>query len=654
MSSKTTSGKAARSFINKVNEDPILRNLSIVSFKEAEAVAACDAPNVSSDVRMYVKANAFTYYLIINLWLFLIKEVTERGCLELHEAIVKKGLLQVIAESNTLANDMIADYCDQLIDHDPVPGYMTNLVTSARNDREALQLLRFPKRFSPDGADLIEATSVAGLIEINGRCRDINRGGFLPHASYSWKRYPDGAERRTFTPSRYWIDRIRDRICDMLRGYKYQVTDGFFSTGVAADTSRPLGAKLQGYAAWDPKLFDDVIYPIGFRYKAVDQSFRSMAYCAEVKAVPKSFKAARIIAEEHAYRQFHMQAIRIAVERCLTANGYTDYLDLHSQIRNQQYANLGSRNGCYATIDLSSASDSVARTLAYEVLPSSLVRDVDKYLPRTFRVGRTQRTMHMFCTSGSAVTFPVESILFLGIALEVRETVTALTGEFYLPPCVFGDDIVVDTMLYDTMVDVLTVLGFTVNSEKSFGAHTNYRESCGCEYVCGYDLQANYWPRATFRWTGEGYVNSTASLCSLEHKLYENYLCKVFLTRVVRSLEPRMTSHAVGTECVDLWESIPQYKVTRAPGLKSCTDSGAERRLHLVLKTKHPIDLSDHALPGEFSRRALVEMWRYSRFLMHGRQYDDELLRTLGVSSKPTPISDDTSDGEQYWGYAVD
>lgn len=655
MSSKTTSGKAAPALTKKFGT-ALLNSLSIVSVEDATAIAKRDAAKVATDPAKYVALNAPTYYIAINTWLFQVDDVTQRGRFDLLEAIEKKGLLEVIAECDAAASSIIADYCGRNVHQ--YPGYITYLLGGARNDKEALQLLRYLKRFSPDGADRILKESIDKVFAINDHCRSVNCSGYEPHVTIK-------SNHVSYTPSRYWIDRVRSRLGDMLAGYCVDWTRGFFSTGVAADSGRPLAAKLNAYALWSPALFQDPSYPlataVSLRTNPSTGSSKA-GWTAKMVAVPKSYKTARVIAEEHAYRQFNMQAIRLEIERCLERNGYKDYLDLHSQIRNQDYANLGSRNGCYATIDLSSASDSIARSLAYEVLPSALVRDVDRFLPRYMSDGKRTRIMHMFCTSGSAVTFPVESVIFLALAMEVRDVVAAVTGEFYLPPCVFGDDIVVDTMLFDTMTDVLQTLGFTVNESKSFGPGTAYRESCGDEYICGFDLKSAYWPRATFKWSKAGVVTAIAQLCSMQHKLYTTYRCKVFLTAVVRALEPRMTSHAVGTECVDLWEDIPVYLQAIAPAKideEHPRDhfralEAARRERHLTLKVGS--SGADNVLfeSSGLDAQTLVEMWQFVTFLRNGPHYDDELLRLLGVSTKPTSYKKLMLDDEQYWGYTVE
>jgi hypothetical protein len=649
MSSKTVGQKLVTAKIWDKISDPIIQELSIVSGESALSIAKCDGHQVATDPNEYAQRNWVTYYLATNTWLFQAREISERGCLELHEAILQKGLLPIIAECDRVANDFVKSYAldDNRQDKD-IPPYLVYLLSACDDDRVALQMLRYLKRFSPDGADLILAESVKSLISCNSRCKDNNRKGFHGWASYR-------PNRSSSSPSRYWIEHIRDTLAEMLDGYHLDSTRGIFSTGVAADAPRPLAEKLSQYGMWECCLYKSPLYPIshGTRIAWEGESFSSSLFCAKVQAVPKSFKSARVIAEEHAYRQYYMQAIRMEIERCLKRNGYQDYLDLHSQVRNQEYADIGSRIGCYATIDLSSASDSVSRSLAYEVLPQCLVSDVDMYLPRTFSVERVSRTMHMFCTSGSAVTFPVESVIFLAIALAVREVASALTGEVFLPPAVFGDDIVVDVMLFDTVTEVLEQLGFVVNTTKSFGPGTLYRESCGSEYICGYDLKSRYWPRTTFVWSRKHLPTVIGQICALQHKLYGTFAARKFLALIVRSLEPRMTSHIAGTECVDLWESIPRFKVRRAPGLESCEDPRAEREVHLNLKTRYRYPSVEPTATG-YNLMSLVEMWRYSTFLRLGPTFDGELERLLGVSSKNSPLHHDCVDGETFWGYTAE
>lgn len=628
MSSKTASTKGT----NVLDYDLIVTqttSYAAISLKEAEEIAKIDAPNVSTNVVAYVKNNLLSYYLIINLWIFQVDEHSRLGRFMLIEAMKTLGLIETIAICSRAADTLVDFIGSTSVDITNVGcdlQFVKSVIEEAPNDRVALQLLRFPKRFSPQSADQVAQASIDAFINVNRKCKIGNR-----------------SER-----SYYWVDRVRARISEILRGFCVDYNKGFFSQGMAADADRPLADKLNAYSMWDPCLYHTPLYAIGH-----DKTHRNVDdYAAIVQAVPKSYKSARIIAEEHAYRQFHMQAIRMEMERCIRVNGYEGYLNLHSQEANQRLAWEGSYNPTYATIDLTAASDSVERGFAYSVLPQSVVQELDRFLPKYFLVGHRRARMDMFCTSGSAVTFPVESIIFLAICLEVTETCHALTGEAYVPPCVFGDDMLVDVAVFDTVMQVLGQLRFTANPSKSFGENSRYRESCGVEYLDGYALSTKYWPRSTVSFKPADVAAAIGQLCSLQHSFYDNVVARIFLATVVRCLEPRMTSHYPGTACADLWEPIPKFNIVPAPFDRDKMDSSDyTREVHLTMKTRRR-NRADELTSAGYTKRMLVEMWLYATFLKSGPNFDDELSRLLGVTTKPASIASLCDTGEVYWDFA--
>jgi len=639
MGSKTTSTKGTHTIDYNVISRATT-SYSAVSVNDAEEIASIDAPKMSSNPTAYIKNNLMSYFLIINLWIFQIDEISRTGRFELIEMLKARGLLATIALCSEAADIFIqTEYSVDRIASGVEDGYAvpfaSRVIGDAPDDRVALQLLRFPKRFSPVSADLISQASVDNFDKINDKCKIGNR-----------------SER-----SQFWVERVRARLSSILAGFSVDYDKGFFSAGVAADADRPLADKLSAYSYWEPCLFHSPLLPIGNDRTKRDPS----DYCAIVQSVPKSYKTARVIAEEHAYRQFHMQAIRLEIERCIERNGYVDLLDLHDQSPNQRLAWEGSFNPTYATIDLSAASDSLERAFIYSVLPLSVVRELDKYLPRYYsamvtnkkgtHVRHVTRRMDMFCTSGSAVTFPIESIVFLAICLEVTEVCSRLTGESFVLPHVFGDDLLVDVAVYDTVVQVLEQLRFSVNTTKSFGWDSRYRESCGVEYFDGYALSSKYWPRSTVSFRNADVAATLGQLCSLQHALYENTVARIFLTAVVRCLEPRMTSHNPGVLCDDLWEPVPQFKRAPAPydmtKMESCP---YEREVHLVMKTRRKNRTSEVTAYG-YTKAMIVQMWLYATFLRSGPQYDDDLSRLLGVTSKPPTLASLCDTGEVYWDY---
>jgi len=58
----------------------------------------------------------------------------------------------------------------------------------------------------------------------------------------------------------------------------------------------------------------------------------------------------------------------------------------------------------------------------------------------------------------------------------------------YQPLRVYGDDIIIDSSLSTTLIEILAKCGFEVNKGKSFVASNAFRESCGGYYFRGFDV----------------------------------------------------------------------------------------------------------------------------------------------------------------------
>lgn len=153
-----------------------------------------------------------------------------------------------------------------------------------------------------------------------------------------------------------------------------------------------------------------------------------------------------------------------------------------------------------ATLDLSEASDRVTCDVVEAAFRSNwgVLRSLIACRTRSVRVDLTERKcevthrLNKFSTMGSAVTFPVESLIFLGIALATLgegkpDEVSALAGTV----SVFGDDIIVPSAARERLVQVLEALSFKVNTMKSFSGF-NFRESCGVDAYRGTNVAPTY------------------------------------------------------------------------------------------------------------------------------------------------------------------
>lgn len=189
--------------------------------------------------------------------------------------------------------------------------------------------------------------------------------------------------------------------------------------------------------------------------------------------VPKTAKTDRTICYEP-----HMNIrLQLAAGSYLRSRLSRAGINLDDQSINRRRAQLGSKYGQLATIDLKSASDTVALELVFELLPidwACLLDDLRS--PYTTWPDGSCRRNEKFSSMGNGFTFELESLLFYALASAVSENVT-----------VYGDDIIVPSSAYSRVVRLLTACGFVVNMSKSF-AHGMFRESCGGNYFGGFDV----------------------------------------------------------------------------------------------------------------------------------------------------------------------
>lgn len=200
--------------------------------------------------------------------------------------------------------------------------------------------------------------------------------------------------------------------------------------------------------------------------------------------VPKNAKTHRSIVVEPILNGFFQKGYGSFIRDRLLRFG----VDLRDQSVNQKLARQGSLDGSVATVDLSMASDCISRELVSFLLPA------DWYDALTCL--RTAEVVHdrlgtvrleKFSSMGNGYTFELESLIFYGICLSVCDRL-----ELDDPVVsVYGDDIIIPTAAYETLVRVLSYCGFEVNAEKSFMSGP-FRESCGADYHSGFDIRPFY------------------------------------------------------------------------------------------------------------------------------------------------------------------
>ncbi len=212
-----------------------------------------------------------------------------------------------------------------------------------------------------------------------------------------------------------------------------------------------------------------------------------------VIAVPKTQKTPRLIAIEPSAMQYAQQALKAELYSSIDRSWLRDVCGFVDQERNQILARDGSVDGSLATLDLSEASDRVAFPLVeffFERWPH--LRDfVDATRSRYADVNGELIPLFKFASMGSALTFPVEAMIFTVIAFmgicesddERRPARSEIPGIL----SVYGDDIIVPVTAVESVLRFLETFGFKVNANKSFWTGS-FRESCGKEYYAGTDV----------------------------------------------------------------------------------------------------------------------------------------------------------------------
>lgn len=162
--------------------------------------------------------------------------------------------------------------------------------------------------------------------------------------------------------------------------------------------------------------------------------------------------------------------------------------------KNRELARIGSVNGRFGTIDLESASDSLALNLLRPLLNRHFMSLLELLRsPSTTYRGKTEE-LHMVSTMGNGYTFPLQTLLFASVVITTArmKNIPILYPRNRLGTFgVFGDDIIIERELYDDVVTNLETLGFKVNLSKSFNEGA-FRESCGHDYFNGHNIRGVY------------------------------------------------------------------------------------------------------------------------------------------------------------------
>jgi hypothetical protein len=202
----------------------------------------------------------------------------------------------------------------------------------------------------------------------------------------------------------------------------------------------------------------------------------------KVVTVPKDSSTNRVIAIEPGMNLWFQKSIGDMIRRRLVRWG----VDLSRQNVNQELARIGSITNSLATVDLSSASDSIAYSVVEELLPRRWFSILESCRSPFGLLKGKQYKWEKFSSMGNGYTFELETLIFYAVAkccaeyMGTRERVNA-----------YGDDVVLPSSAFHVFAEMMSFYGFRINEKKSY-VNSPFRESCGAHYYLGSDIKPIY------------------------------------------------------------------------------------------------------------------------------------------------------------------
>nr|QDH90949.1 MAG: RNA-dependent RNA polymerase [Leviviridae sp.] len=222
-------------------------------------------------------------------------------------------------------------------------------------------------------------------------------------------------------------------------------------------------------------------------------------YSSRLHAVPKTQSGPRLIASEPTCHQWIQGGIQRWLEERIGRTILADSIDFRSQETSRSLALEASSTGDLCTIDLSSASDRLTTRLVEYCFQGNYFLLDAMHASRTRCVELPDRELILlrkFSTQGSALTFPVQTVVFAMLSVWAsaltynRFDWDSLAG-FAKQVRVFGDDIIVPNDVYPVLTSLLEECKLKVNTSKSFSTG-KFRESCGMDAYDGEDVTPAY------------------------------------------------------------------------------------------------------------------------------------------------------------------
>lgn len=198
--------------------------------------------------------------------------------------------------------------------------------------------------------------------------------------------------------------------------------------------------------------------------------------------VPKTALSLRSCAKEPSLNVFFQLGLGRALRRVLRR--WNIDLD-NGQDFHRRVACAASISGSHATLDLSSASDTISSGLVKLLLPKGWFDALNDLRSPFTEIQGKQVVLEKFSSMGNGFTFELETAIFCSLLSAIPGVIIGKNT------WVYGDDIIVPTHLARSAEALLVYCGFTLNTSKSF-LEGPFRESCGGDFFLGVPVRGPY------------------------------------------------------------------------------------------------------------------------------------------------------------------
>lgn len=201
----------------------------------------------------------------------------------------------------------------------------------------------------------------------------------------------------------------------------------------------------------------------------------------KIVTVPKTALVDRTIAVEPLLNGYLQKGVDQVLRQHLKRVG----IDLANQSLNQDLARQGSdphASDPFATIDLSSASDTISCGLVEALLPRDWFVLLTNLRSPCYELDGAVNRYEKFVSMGNGFCFPLETLIFASACIAAG---ASEPGKDF---SVYGDDIIVRRSIAPMVIKNLWRCGFRHNRDKTF-LEGPFRESCGADWFDGFDVR---------------------------------------------------------------------------------------------------------------------------------------------------------------------